>query len=232
MAKIDPLFARMVQSKASRALLESDQPVRVFAGGGQVAGAVMSSMRLKDAIREITPANLCPLLEKVGNFHFCYESPHGDFHIAIANFSGVLHVAITPAVQPVAATTAQQAAPQPLALESEAEPQQWQPLRLHRKDTSGQPQAAPVESTPLPPTPPERPKPDRANNQTDAPGCASPAVMSCGTAGGVIGWFLQTALEMMGLHIQSTGSISILSIVGFFIGVVLGCVSAAQNGEM
>jgi twitching motility protein PilT len=95
-AQIDQLIAKLVQSRAERALLINDRPAHIFIGGQDSPGPTIALAQLQHVVQEITPAQLRPNLAQNGHFHFPYRSPSGDFEIAVAREDGSLQVSIVP----------------------------------------------------------------------------------------------------------------------------------------
>jgi twitching motility protein PilT len=94
-AQIDQLIAKMVQSKADRALLINDNPSHIYVNGHDSAGPTISLSQLQHVLQEITPAHLRSNLSHDSTFHFPYQSPHGPFEIGVARHEQSLQISIT-----------------------------------------------------------------------------------------------------------------------------------------
>ncbi|RYX81348.1 type IV pilus twitching motility protein PilT [bacterium] len=96
MAQIDQLIGMMSQRHAERVMLINDQPMQLFVGGNQTAGALVPAAALQNLLNEITPPHLRQNLGLDGGFSFSYQSSHGPFDIKVGRNGPTTQVAIYP----------------------------------------------------------------------------------------------------------------------------------------
>ncbi len=95
MATIDKLLEKMVLHEADRAVLLSNQPIRLFVGKNEMVGQALPAMQLRDMIKEITPVELRPELAYKSVFHFQHRSQNTVFYFEVTNEKSILQVTVT-----------------------------------------------------------------------------------------------------------------------------------------
>jgi len=97
MAQFDRLTQRMEQNNVERALLSSDQPMRlVIAGRATATPTVLSMATLEGMVQEVIPANLQARLYEQGKFQFPYQAANGLYTIDVQRNNGTLQVSLVP----------------------------------------------------------------------------------------------------------------------------------------